>query len=714
MSFSSKTISHKNESGTTIAVLLITLLAAVLRLPSMGVPMEADEADSFMVTGLFPWRKLLFTYLDTTSVFYIALSRIAMSVFGEGEIAFRLPSLLAGVLAVPLLYWLGLRLMNSRPAAIVAAFLLALSFPHTFYSQYSKGHAVTVFLALLMMASAVEWTKIKRQNPWGVFLPFLGLSLALTLPSNGHFIAAVCVYFTVETLRNQKRSGFSVRLLFTDMLPLILMVAVVFTYYVLIYADLKRVMGLYQEYLKTAGDVSVERIAPGRFLTLLEFLVSPWGLWLCIVAVYGCICLWLEEKLLPFLIIFVVPVILIFATGLMGPPRTYIYWIPFVLMPVAFGAVRLASILKKWLPDKVFISICVIVGVAMIINPTLELMEYYPKRLKAEGTSMADAQKALTYIRSIPKNHLVVIFYKDFVLRHYVEEEVAHNMFGILKGIPLEGMVFIGHKSLPPQDMPAGINPLASPLKESMFKKSLEIGDLRVYEFLINIDRLAPPTYDPDYMERIFAPGNNEDTRLEHIALPRIVGESAILLQKNKDKDSHVLTPFRKKVILNNDGYLLYLYASRYKQRSLVTMADIETGMDGITTEYKENEDGTYNKITRLNGVVTSVEKAAEGFPLNYYFGLFQSTGSGFQWKQVHPNTSYIDNHLYVDQGRAGASDLLWQILFILSPISKGSHDLAETIYLQDQIGFFDGLQTYFVSMKDTVSRDGEPNDSRN
>ena len=66
---------------------------------------------------------------------------------GDGEAALRAPSVLVGVLSVPLAYWVA-RVWIGK-AALLAALLLALSPLHVWYSQEARPYALLIFLGLL-------------------------------------------------------------------------------------------------------------------------------------------------------------------------------------------------------------------------------------------------------------------------------------------------------------------------------------------------------------------------------------------------------------------------------------------------------------------------------------------------------------------------------------------------------------------------------------
>lgn len=661
---------YRKESFDKIILIFLVIFAALLRLHTLDANINGDEAATFLVHCLYPWRKLLLTYQDTTQhTLFVALARFFMAIFGESETVFRLPSLLAGVLSVPLAYWLGLRLLGSRTAAIIACGLLVLSFPQLSYSQDGRGYSLTAFLALVTMLCAVRLTGDGNRKLWGAILTASGFGLVYLLPSNIHFLVAAAVFFLIATIQNRPR--FSIRALFKDSMPFCFAMSLVLGYFILIYPELRRAVSSYQEYVLTYEKTDILVITPERVWDVVEFMVSPWSPGLYVVAAYGWVCLWRDGRLLPFMAIFITPLILIFITKIMGPPRAYIYWLPFVLMSVAVGAERLALVIKSFLSGKLYVLLFTLLGVAMLVNPVMRLVEYYPQRLKGENSSMRDARKALEYVAGIPKNHLVVVPYTDRVLRHYLDRQVAINMLNVLNGEPLEKIIFLGRADLPPQNIPfAGFSRTKqSPLREDSFKTAQKFGGLNVYEFRVKIARLLPPAFDPDY-EASQDFNTHPDMEVHHVALPRIVGEKALVIQKKGRGDGVVPARFSKIVDIENDGYLLFVYAERYRQSS--------------------------------NAFIIHDEKVpAVSAYLNYYLGVFHSDGKTLEWRQMHPYFMYLK----ANESIPTPTNFSWQISFFVTAINKGQHKLVESLNIGSDVSYFDGMQTFILANKDNEGK---------
>ena len=122
------------------------------RLYTMGSPLAGDEAVTFNHYVHLNFSEILFNYPDSNQhPLFSILSNICLLFFGDHEVAFRLPSLVAGVLAIPLTFYTCCSLGFSRFISFLSSLLLALYVPHIAYSQEGRGYALTVFIALCLI-----------------------------------------------------------------------------------------------------------------------------------------------------------------------------------------------------------------------------------------------------------------------------------------------------------------------------------------------------------------------------------------------------------------------------------------------------------------------------------------------------------------------------------------------------------------------------------
>jgi mannosyltransferase len=128
------------------AALAILALAAALRLHGLDAEsIDLDESSSlyYAARGL---RRLFFADPGNPPLYYVLLKGW-IALFGTGEVALRMPSVLFGTATVAALYAL-VRELYDRAAARIAALLLALSTAHIAFSQDGRMYALAALLAV--------------------------------------------------------------------------------------------------------------------------------------------------------------------------------------------------------------------------------------------------------------------------------------------------------------------------------------------------------------------------------------------------------------------------------------------------------------------------------------------------------------------------------------------------------------------------------------
>jgi 4-amino-4-deoxy-L-arabinose transferase-like glycosyltransferase len=159
-------------------VILLSLVALALRLLDLGgESFYPDEGSSYHFAQL-PLQVLLGQLCDPHPPGYYLFLRLVI-LLGHSETWLRLPSALAGSMAVPLTWLLARRLLAESPqvwpgqverAALLAAGLVALNALHVWYSQEARQYALLATLALLMVLAGLHWWK---RPGWGSAALFL-------------------------------------------------------------------------------------------------------------------------------------------------------------------------------------------------------------------------------------------------------------------------------------------------------------------------------------------------------------------------------------------------------------------------------------------------------------------------------------------------------------------------------------------------------------
>jgi uncharacterized membrane protein len=183
------------------ALAAIVVLAALLRLATLGrQSLWFDEA----FTPVHVFRHSLGATLhamsqtENTPPLWYVLDWGVSRVLGDGAVALRLLSALAGIATVPVVWAIARRLAGSR-AAIVAALLLAVNPLFVWYSQEARAYGLFVLTASLAMLCCLRALERPTVGRLGLFA--LSGSLALLSHYFAVFLLAPMVLWLVWALR---------------------------------------------------------------------------------------------------------------------------------------------------------------------------------------------------------------------------------------------------------------------------------------------------------------------------------------------------------------------------------------------------------------------------------------------------------------------------------------------------------------------------------
>jgi len=618
----------------------IVVFSVALRLPTLGSPLIEDEAISFNRYIDVPWKDLIFNYDDPNQhTLFLLLSKFSIWIFGESEITYRLPSFLASVLSIPLVYQLGLLIKIPSSSALVSALLMGLSWPHLKYSLEGRSYALTIFLVLVVTYSTVKYLNSSRWM-WGSILIVSGFAMALALPSNLYFLCGLAVFIVISGYLESKKIKFSIKNIIKSSIPFLIMFAIIGIYFLTIYESL--ILGK-QLYSQPLTEAQIGKIT--------GLLVAPWGFWVYLFFALGAWRLRLTKERALLLSVVLVPSVLTLLTGAVGFERTYVYWLPFVLLLSAYGMTEFFfSVLKQ----KRGLSYGLGVGVIflLIFSPAKEISKYYENRnngslvVGGPNATLSDASQMAVWVEeNIPKDNLIVISTggpQSSVLNRYMDKNVVERMTHIARGGKLKKIIFIAHKDMPPEKYPfvSITHERILKLPKSRLKNIHSLGKLEVYELDLKAIRLIPSTYDPDYEGKIGS------FKIPHVSVrltekPSAVGTHSLLIENQSGTPMHIVSPIVKGVnILKDHAYILYIFIKPPYQR---------------VAAYLDENGNWPPSLGELNPML----------------GRFR-IGS-------------LNNDL-------------WQVKYSLSPLSKGKHYFQERIRIQKGINYIDGLQAYLLT----------------
>ncbi|MDO8505348.1 MAG: glycosyltransferase family 39 protein [bacterium] len=154
----------KKGTVALIGVIGLGVILRVLTLTQRG-SFWFDEAFAVHFASMDISQMLSYLRFENNPPLYFILLHFWMKIFGDSELTVRILSMLFGIAALPLTYYIGKRL-HSKTAGLFAVFLMAISTFQVFYATETRMYTMYLFLAL-----AVMWLFVERWNVAAVFRP---------------------------------------------------------------------------------------------------------------------------------------------------------------------------------------------------------------------------------------------------------------------------------------------------------------------------------------------------------------------------------------------------------------------------------------------------------------------------------------------------------------------------------------------------------------
>src|SRR5471032_2452983 len=153
------------HSGTeSTAWLLIILLASMVRFHNINLPyFWTDEAFSALVSVLSPQAIWFHMGHEVHPPGYFLLLHLWITVFGDGVLAIRSMSAVAGIITVVLSMWF-MRLISTSRTAMLAGLLIALLPISVRYSQEARMYTLETVWLLGATIALVYWLMSLRSR----------------------------------------------------------------------------------------------------------------------------------------------------------------------------------------------------------------------------------------------------------------------------------------------------------------------------------------------------------------------------------------------------------------------------------------------------------------------------------------------------------------------------------------------------------------------
>jgi mannosyltransferase len=358
-------------SRATMVILgAILVLAFVLRLYRIDTELWLDEI--LMRERYIPldFRQLISTYdSQNNQPLYSLLSRVAFLVLGESDWSIRVPAVVFGVASLGAVWWFA-RQVTSTTEATLAAFILACSYHHVWFSQNARGYTTMMFLAVLasgLFIRLCEGGGEARRLAWG-YAVLMALAtythLTAALIAVGHALALLLT-LSWTSAEGRRRAlwpmvalGLSALVtvcLYGPMLPQVIRqvsqptmqgVAVAWTGIGWLVRESLRVL--------SAG-------IPGGVVTVLVAL-SVLGI--------GFVSYWRRSRLTT--LVMFLPVAVTMATLLATShnlwPRFFFFASGFFVLAALRGGFAIVSAVVRWHPERVAVAGAVAVGVLSLVT----------------------------------------------------------------------------------------------------------------------------------------------------------------------------------------------------------------------------------------------------------------------------------------------------------------------------------------------------------
>lgn len=196
-----------------VALTILTFVGACLRLYKLDFQCLWTEELYTLSMAKLPTLNILTTFDFTPFPSYL-LSHISYLIFGA-DVSIRYPSVICGILLIPVAYWLGVT-YKGEMVGLYMAMLTTISIPLLYYSQYARSYEMGVLFFTLLL---VFYIKTKRnigcpRNEW-IFWILVVVNLWIHL-----FMLIPVSLLCLDLIVDRYQRGCYVALMFIASLPL--------------------------------------------------------------------------------------------------------------------------------------------------------------------------------------------------------------------------------------------------------------------------------------------------------------------------------------------------------------------------------------------------------------------------------------------------------------------------------------------------------------
>ena len=393
--------------GHALALVAIVLIGAALRVTGLDHPMRFDESDSFLHTVLTDWFNVWTDYtVPNNHIFYNLLAHFSVLTLGETATAARLPTLLAGIAIIPVLFFVGRALFGTHAGLLAAALVSGLPVLVD-YSTNARGYMLITLLFLLSIMPTVMLQQRRSISAWGV-VAVLMIAGLFTVPTMLFAFGTVLLMAWLAATPERRKP-----LIFES----IGVVALCGFASIVLYLPpaMRCTWGaiISNRYVQPVTlDRAVRQIAKGLDFESTMSMEPASLLWVIVLGASLIISTRLPagRRLLLALII---PAVAICVAGrFIPPPRVWLYMLPIIALLSAVGLVQLiAQVLKSraegvfsWIAVAASLFLAIHLTAARATNPGFEQRFY--QQIEETAHSLAPSlNSSSVIIAPVPINH---------------------------------------------------------------------------------------------------------------------------------------------------------------------------------------------------------------------------------------------------------------------------------------------------------------------
>jgi len=297
----------------------------------------------------------------------------------------------------------------------------------------------------------------------------------------------------------------------------------------------------------------------------------------------------------------------------------------------------------------------------LLIPSILSHAQNYLDAREIKYATMAESLEALRYIRNQTSEHdLLVISIEDMALRRNLEPLIAKRMLRVLQDGRLDGIVFLGHRNISANHIVDTIK-LPPSSTDFLMRVEVDIGKMRIYRMNVNVTPLFPLEPDMSFSQQW---GKFRNPKLSETENPThsFLGQKSLQINKNVKEDVLVYSPSTNNISSEGRSFVFYGYAKKYQQKSKAGLL---------------------------------VRESPPPVLLNGLFGIFREKKNDLIWEWIHPHFFIISDRL------KDKEPFKWEIMLTLLPLNSGLNEIKKSLFLKDQISYFDGFQGYLLTPKE-------------